>query len=311
LGDNEAGPQTPGAASWDKYAAMHRGWPVWKGKLVIGRMTGAAARGLFVALLVLLPALVLPGVAADSTQISVLVALLAAFLTFVEYNSNFPSIMEFRDAPPFNRLRFASLFVTVLLLSMILRGATEPTLLTGALTSVGTIIGNAVDFPYSPVRLVVLMLPESANPELVASVRTSAGLAYLISLVAMTAFLILVRVMNWPARKGIFNVWVNLPLFDPTVGGDVVYRLQRDARVNIALGFLLPFIIPALVKAASDLIDPITLQNPQTLIWTISAWAFLPASMIMRGLAMGKVADMIEDKRRRTYADADTPFQTA
>lgn len=311
MGDNEAGLQTPGAASWDKYAAMHRGWPVWKGKLVIGRMTGAAARGLFVALLVLLPALVLPGVAADSTQISVLVALLAAFLTFVEYNSNFPSIMEFRDAPPFNRLRFASLFVTVLLLSMILRGATEPTLLTGALTSVGTIIGNAVDFPYSPVRLVVLMLPESANPELVASVRTSAGLAYLISLVAMTAFLILVRVMNWPARKGIFNVWINLPLFDPTVGGDVVYRLQRDARVNIALGFLLPFIIPALVKAASDLIDPITLQNPQTLIWTISAWAFLPASMIMRGLAMGKVADMIEDKRRRTYADADTPFQTA
>jgi hypothetical protein len=290
---------------------MHRGWPVWKGKLVIGRMTGAAARGLFVALLVLLPALVLPGVAADSTQISVLIALLAAFLTFVEYNSNFPSIMEFRDAPPFNRLRFASLFVTVLLLSMILRGATEPTLLTGALTSVGTIIGNAVDFPYSPVRLVVLMLPESVSPKLVASVRTSAGLAYLISLVAMTAFLILVRVMNWPARKGIFNVWVNLPLFDPTVGGDVVYRLQRDARVNIALGFLLPFIIPALVKAASDLIDPITLQNPQTLIWTISAWAFLPASMIMRGLAMGKVADMIEDKRRRTYADADTPFQTA
>ncbi len=300
-----------GATSWNKFAATYRGWPVWKGRNVIGRMTGAAVRGLFVALLVLLPALVLPGVAADSTQISVLIALLAAFLTFVEYNSNFPSIMEFRDAPPFNRLRFASLFVTVLLLSMILRGATEPTLLTGALTSVGTIIGNAVDFPYSPVRLVVLMLPESVSPELVASVRTSAGLAYLISLVAMTAFLILVRVMNWPARKGIFNVWVNLPLFDPTVGGDVVYRLQRDARVNIALGFLLPFIIPALVKAASDLIDPITLQNPQTLIWTISAWAFLPASMIMRGLAMGKVADMIEDKRRRTYADADTPFQTA
>lgn len=311
MGDIEAVSQTPGAASWDKYAAMHRGWPVWKGKLVIGRMTGAAARGLFVALLVLLPALVLPGMAADSTQISVLVALLAAFLTFVEYNSNFPSIMEFRDAPPFNRLRFASLFVTVLLLSMILRGATEPTLLTGALTSLGTIIGNAVDFPYSPVRLVVLMLPESASPQLVASVRTSAGLAYLISLVAMTAFLILVRLMNWPARKGIFNVWVNLPLFDPTVGGDVVYRLQRDARVNIALGFLLPFIIPALVKAAADLIDPITLQNPQTLIWTLSAWAFLPASMIMRGLAMGRVADMIEDKRRRTYADADAPFQTA
>ena len=55
----------------------------------------------------------------------------------------------------------------------------------------------------------------------------------------MGAFLVLVRIMNWPVRQGAFNVWVNLPLFDPTAGGDVIYRLQRDARINIALGFLL------------------------------------------------------------------------
>jgi hypothetical protein len=55
------------------------------------------------------------------------------------------------------------------------------------------------------------------------------------------------------------------------------------------------------------------LQNPQTQIWTIAAWAFLPASIIMRGVAMGKIADMIEEKRRRAYADADTEdmLQTA
>ena len=272
-------------------------------------------RGLLVALLIATPALLLPGVAADSTQITVLVALLAAFLTFVEYNSNFPSIVEFRDAPPFNRLRYLALLITVVMLSLIIKGETDPTPLTNALASIGTILGNAIDFPYSPVRLVVLMLPAEASTDLVNSVRTSAGLAYLISLVAMTAFLFLVRVMGWPARGGAFNVWVNLPLFDPTAGGDVLHRLQRDARINIALGFLLPFIIPAVVKAAADLIDPITLQNPQTLIWTLSAWAFLPASMIMRGIAMGRVADMILDKRRRTYASAQAEgegdFQTA
>lgn len=266
-------------------------------------MTGAATRGLMVASLIATPALVLPGLGTDSTQITVLVALLAAFLTFVEYNSNFPSIVEFRDAPPFNRLRFVALFCTVLTLAAIFKGQTDPTLLTTALTSIGTIIGNAIDFPYSPVRLVVLMLPADADPSLVSSVRTSAGIAYLVSLIAMTAFVILVRVLGWPARNGAFNVWVNLPLFDPTAGGDVLERLQRDARINIALGFLLPFIIPAVVKAAADLIDPITLENPQTIIWTLSAWAFLPASMIMRGIAMGRVAEMIEDKRRRTYAE--------
>lgn len=313
MGKNEAALRNPGATSWNKHATKHRGWPVWKGRDLIGRMTGAALRGLLVALLIATPALMLPGVASDSSQVTVLVALLAAFLTFVEYNSNSPSIVEFRDAPPFNRLRFTALFFTVLMLSAIIKGQTEPTVLTGALTSIGTIIGNAIDFPYSPVRLVVLMLPENSDPEIIRSVRTSAGLAYLISLIAMTAFLVLVRVLGWPSRQGAFNVWVNLPLFDPTGGGDVLYRLQRDARVNIALGFLLPFIIPAVVKAAADLVDPITLSNSQTLIWTISAWAFLPASMIMRGIAMGKVADMIEDKRRRTYANAEAEdgFQTA
>lgn len=270
-------------------------------------MAGAATRGLLVALLIATPALLLPDIGADSTQIVVLVALLASFLTFVEYNSNFPSLVEFRDAPPFNRLRFLALFFTVFLLTGILKGKTDPTLVTGALSSIGTIIGNAIDFPYSPVRMVVLMLPDSASPEVVGSVRTSAGIAYLVSLVAMAAFLVLVRVMNWPARQGAFNVWVNLPLFDPTAGGDVLQRLQRDARINIALGFLLPFVIPAVVKLAADLLDPITLQNPQTLIWTISAWAFLPASMIMRGIAMGKVAEMIHEKRRRAYASAADP----
>ena len=270
-------------------------------------MAGAATRGLLVALLIATPALLLPDIGADSTQIVVLVALLASFLTFVEYNSNFPSLVEFRDAPPFNRLRFLALFFTVFLLTGILKGKTDPTLVTGALSSIGTIIGNAIDFPYSPVRMVVLMLPDSASPEVVGSVRTSAGIAYLVSLVAMAAFLVLVRVMNWPARQGAFNVWVNLPLFDPTAGGDVLQRLQRDARINIALGFLLPFVIPAVVKLAADLLDPITLQNPQTLIWTISAWAFPPASMIMRGIAMGKVAEMIHEKRRRAYASAADP----
>jgi hypothetical protein len=276
-------------------------------------MTGAVVRGFLVALLIATPALMLPLGAADTQQVTILIALLAAFLTFVEYNSNFPSIVEFRDAPPFNRLRFVALFATVFLLSAIIRGQSEPTMITDAITAIGTILGNAIDFPYSPVRLVVLMLPETAEQAVVQSVRTAAGLSYLISLMAMTAFLILVRVLNWPTRRGAFNVWVNLPLFDPTAGGDVLQRLQRDARINIALGFLLPFVIPAVVKLAADLLDPISLQHPQTLIWTMSAWAFLPASMIMRGIAMGKVADMIEEKRKRAYADAreNSELQTA
>ena len=276
-------------------------------------MTGAAVRGLLVAFLIATPALFLPGVAADSSQITVLVALLAGFLTFAEYNSSFPSIVEFRDAPPFNRLRFLSLAVTVLTLTGILRGFSDDSSLATSLASLGTIIGNATDFPYSPVRLVVLMLPADSSAALVATVRATAGIAYLVSLVTMATFFVMVRARRWPSRRGPFNVWVNLPLFDPTAGGDVLVRLQRDARVNIVIGFLLPFIIPAVVKATANLVSPISLSNPQTIIWTITAWAFLPASIIMRGIAMGRIADLIEDKRRRTYAraDADAEYQAA
>ena len=256
-------------------------------------------RAVLVALVIAIPALMLPEIATDHSQIVVLVALLAAFLTFVEYNSNAPSIVEFRDAAPFNRLRFMALFLTVFALTVIAKGQVQPSGFSDGLSSLGTILGNAMDFPYSPVRLVILMMPQ----------QTEAGVIDL----TLAIFIVVVRVGGWPVRNGAFNVWVNLPLFDPTAGGDVLSRLRRDARFNIAFGFLLPFIIPAVVKAASDLIDPITLQNPQTLIWTITAWAFLPASMIMRGIAMSRVASLIAQKRRRAYADAaeDAAFQTA
>ena len=75
-------------------------------------------------------------------------------------------------------------------------------------------------------------------------------------------------------------------------------RLTRDARINIALGFLLPFLTPAVVEVASVGFQPLALTSSQTLIWTMTAWAFLPASLFMRGIAMGRVADMIADRRK-------------
>jgi len=78
----------------------------------------------------------------------------------------------------------------------------------------------------------------------------------------------------------------------------VVSRLRRDARINVALGFLLPFLVPMAVKTASTVFTPVTLESPQTMIWTITAWAFLPASLFMRGIAMGRVAEMIEARRK-------------
>ena len=162
-------------------------------------MAGAATRGLLVALAVAIPALILPDVDPDSTQVTVLVAMIAAFLTFVEYNAEAPSIVEFRDAAPFNRMRFLALFTTVVLLAALFKGQTEPSLLTGAIGSIGSLVGNAMDFPYSPVRLLILMLPSEADPATVELIRMAAGTAYVAALVVLAVFVVTVRVFGWPS----------------------------------------------------------------------------------------------------------------
>ncbi len=274
-------------------------------RTVVSHLTSALARAFLVALLVLTPSLLLKSTGADTEQLVVILAFIAGSMTFIEYYGRSPSIIEFRFAPPYNRLKFGGLAASIVLLTLICREAHLPTNAGYLLSKLGNDLGAAIDFPYSPVRLMVLMLPVDASPQLVDLVRTASGIAYMVSLTMMFIFLSCVRLLGWPTRSGAFNVWMNLPLFDPTGGGDVLARLKRDAGLNIVLGSLLPFIIPAAVKAASDLIDPISMTDPQTLVWTVTAWAFLPASMLMRGIAMSRIADLIEEKRKRVYAEAD------
>ncbi len=269
---------------------------------MISRLAGALIRALLVVMLIATPSLLLPSSSNDTTQMMMLIAIFGAALTIFEYSSTYPGLVEFREAPPFNRIRFISLFLTVFLLTVVVRGTVEPTTATEFVTAVGALIARAIDFPYSPVRLVVLMLPAQTSPAQVELVRTGAGLSYLISLLTLAIFLIVLRLRGWPTRLGAFNVWVNLPTFDPTAVGDVVQRLERDARVNIALGFLLPFLTPAVVKAAASLFGAVRLDSPHTFIWTVAAWAFLPASLFMRGIAMGRIAGMIAAKRKRSAA---------
>lgn len=227
-----------------------------------------------------------------------------------EYGSVYPGIVEFRNAPPFNRLRFAALFFIVLSISLVIRGEVMPTPLTHVVTNFAAGIGSAIDFPYSPVRQIVLLLPGDATIEHVNRIRMAAGLSYFVSMLSLLVFYFYVRVRRWPLHAGPFNVWINLPTFDPTSGGDVVHRLERDARFNIIVGFTMPFFIPAAVKAAEGVFGQVSLDNTLSMVWIVAAWSFLPASLLMRGLAMARIAELIERKRAisaRARAEALQP----
>ena len=142
------------------------------------------------------------------------------------------------------------------------------------------------------------MLADGASQDQVNALRDAAGVAYLTSLICLSVFVIMLKMGAWPMHGRAFNVWINLPTFDPSAGGDVIDRLERDGRINIALGFLLPFVIPFVVNVGFNGLNASNITSPQTLIWAMALWSFLPASLFMRGIALGQLAEMIRDIRR-------------
>jgi hypothetical protein len=266
------------------------------------RVANGALRGLLTAVLVATPSLLLPGVSPDTAQVVSLVGLSMALLVTIEYSSSYPSLVEFRDAPPFNRIRFLGLFVTVFLLSMLMRGQVEASGFTLFVKALGHVAGAILDFPVSPIRLLLSSLPADTDTAALLSLRAAMGLAFFAAFFSFIVFYLILKLADWPRSMGAFNVWINLPTFDPTTGGDVVARLRRDGRLNLALGALLPFLVPAVTFAGSKVFGPALVTDGQTLIWMVAAWAFLPLSLFMRGVAMMRVADMIAEMRRRSTA---------
>lgn len=268
----------------------------------LSRATAAAVRAFLVMILIVVPSVILPGIGTDTKQVVALIALFGGALVFFEYNAVYPSLIEFRDGAPYNRIRFLMMLAIVVILSAIVADMEHSTTVSRFFHAVGLVIGASLDFPYSPVRLVSYMLDASASPAQISQVKIAAGTAYLISLFSLALFVIVLKLVGWPSTEGAFNVWVNLPTFEPTAGGDVVDRLVRDSHMNLAVGFLLPFVIPALVALLTTGIPAETLTSPQTLIWAMALWAYLPAALIMRAVAMARIAEMIRIKRAAKLA---------
>lgn len=263
-------------------------------------------RALLMAFLVAIPSLVLPGTSSDAAQMAALIALVAAVVTFAEYSSEYPTFLEFRNAPPFNRLRFLALFFCVWFAALLMASeGRDPALSLTFIENLAYSATSILDFPYSPVRLMAMAFADLPVWFNVASATRIASLLLAVTMIALLLFWAHARFIFWPIRKTAFNFWINLPLFDPTSGRDVLFRLKRDAHFNLALGFLLPFLIPALLRLWIGAFDASMLALPEIMIWVLCAWAFLPLTLMMRGIALFRVAALIEEKRRRAYAQED------
>ncbi len=266
-------------------------------RIVGSRAPGAFLRAGVVALLVAMPQLLL-GPAGGPAQLVPLFALLAALFTLSEYSARAPSLVEFRDARPYNRLRVATVLVAILVACALLRPDWEDVALARPLRGLGQLWAGLLDLSWSPVPGLLRTLPVGTPGPLHDAVFAAAATSYGLSLLMVVLFALLVRVGGWP-RLASFNVWVNLPQFDPTAGGDVVVRLQQNALVNVSLGLLLPFIVPILADIWAPAFEGPSLTDPAMLVWVVVAWAFIPASLAMRGLALHRLAVLIVAHRQR------------
>lgn len=272
---------------------------------MIAQLTSAVVRAILVLIVISTPSLLLPAQSPDGGQVVMLVALFAAIFTFSEYASTYPSLIEFRDAPPFNRVRLIGMFITLFLLSLVAGSSEGPETLNLIVNATGLVLAHALDFAYSPIWLLQVYLPENATTADLTLLRTMGGLSFLVGLVTISIFAVIMRLKSWPNPNTSFNVWVNLPTFDPTAGGDVVARLTRDSRINLILGCALPFLMPVLSSYGIENLQISVSRSPQLMVWLVGLWSFLPVSMLMRGLAMGRVAQMITERRKRLVRDMD------
>lgn len=256
-------------------------------------------RGMCIALLVLCPALILPDISQDVALGVTLLALLAAVVVVTEYSAAYPGLIEFRDAKPYNRFRFILIAIMVITTTLVQRDLLLDAESLNFLTAIAASFGKIMDFPVSPVRYLVLSLPSGLPENHLSNVQVAAALAYLMAIAGVVAFASATFFGYWPRGSSTFNVWVNLPNFDPTKGVDVVRRLERDAQVNILLGIILPFSLPVLLHISTLLVQPLTLETPLALVWGVTLWAFIPVNLIMRGLAMYRIAQLVRAQRRR------------
>lgn len=264
------------------------------------KLGGAVLRALLVVVMFTTTSAMFPGQAGDIDQIAVLISLLAGAVVLEEYSARAPALIDFRDAPPFNRIRFTALFAALVLTAAIVRAAAGG--VSGPLTELALPLSRAaatlLDFPYSPVRVFALIVPADSPPALRALMRSTAAISYLVGVMAVVAMALSIRLRGWPLGRGPFNFWINLPTFDPTAGGDVVARLVRSTWQNLAAGFALPFAMAALMRLFSEEMATFLLTRPHSLIWVTAIWGVIPASLMMRGLALARIAELIESERR-------------
>ncbi len=264
---------------------------------MLKRLLGAIIRACLVVVVIAAPAFLLPNVSVSSQEISLIVGGIAAAFTLFEYASTHPGLIDFRFAPPYNRVRFVAFACQILALIFLCR-ATEgndsfsATVLDWSDRSIAWL-----DYPLSPTNVAADMIAAGESEQFTLLIKRAAAISFVITFLSLAFFAVLLWLFKWPVGRKDFNLWVNLPTFEPGYGRDVERRLQRDGTINVLVGLGFLYLLPVIVSRASGWFDPSVLTNYQPLVWGATFWAFVSGSLVIRGAAILKVSYLVKRSR--------------
>ncbi|MEL7276689.1 MAG: hypothetical protein AAGK98_09445 [Pseudomonadota bacterium] len=257
------------------------------------RLIGSLTRAFLVLIVVAAPAFLLPTTTRTGQEVSLIIGGLIAAFTMFEYASSHPGLVDFRFAPPYNRIRFLSFALLIFALVFVCRATVGADPFSDDVLAVADRVVALTSLPLTPANIAFNMVGAGGDPEFGLLIHRAAAVSATISIGALVFFTLYIWIFRWPTERENFNLWVNLPTFDPTSNKDVAWRLRRGGLVNVMVGLSLPYAILTVVSRSGGWFDPSALQNHQSLVWGCVFWVFLPSVLFIRGTAMLKIAWLI------------------
>lgn len=260
---------------------------------IVTRVIGALMRAILVMALVWLPAFMVPVASPQALQASAVIGFVLGGFVFLEYSAVQPSLMEFRYAPPLNRLKYLALLLILCAAGLMGQDQQQQ----GWIWDLALRLADLSSAEWSPPHLAMTALAGQADIRAQTFLHGAFAIGQAIGLLTIAFFWGLIHFGGWPPRGHMFNIWINMPTFEPSCGGDLAAHFERQGRINLILGLIWPFLLPALLQVVMPEGVLPYLNGLYGIIWLVGVWCILPISLVMRGMAMKRIAVMIRDQR--------------
>lgn len=269
----------------------------YSGGSIVLRAMGALLRASLIASTIMYPTVALTPSSESADLFTLVFAVLASSIVFVEYMVDTPAIFEFRFARPYNRFRYLLMTAIILLLVIELDAALSGDFQLGLLASFQAMSGQLMSGSLSPSLFLVDALGQK-NLSVGNSFQDILSFTFLATMIASFVLGFWVWIGPWPLSKEGFNLWPNMPSFSLRAGQRASAQMIKVALLSFALALTLPYLIPMFVEYGRVQLGVDYMNSPITIFWVIFFWATIPALSFLRTVTLLKLAFLAENLRK-------------